>query len=131
MPYTILLADDDPVVSHIVSSMLSNMGHQVTHVASGAECLGEVRAALAAKSLPDLLLLDVQLLDTTGAAVLAEVRVLTGAQRLPVIMVSANTEEETKQSFPGLDADGYLEKPFTPARILAVIEEVFGRVTDR
>ncbi len=128
MAYTILLADDDPVVAHIVASMLQGAGHRVVRAASGERCLELIRDGVASGSLPDLVLLDVQLLDMTGHAVLNEIRVITGTQRLPTVMISSNSEAETAKAFPNLDADGYLEKPFTPQRVQEIVEATVARL---
>ena len=120
---SILVADDDPVVQHIVGSILRGAGHSVEIAKSGAEFLSALNACTVTGALPDLIFLDLQLPDMTGAEILPQIRAASPQRRIPVIVVSANSEDETRNLFPGIDLDGYLEKPFTPPKLLGVISE--------
>ena len=66
----ILIADDDPVVRHLLSSVLSAAGHTVETAESGSRCIEMLREKAASNTLPDLLFLDLQLADMAGAEVL-------------------------------------------------------------
>lgn len=122
MAVSILIADDDPVIHHIVGSVLGAAGHDVELTKSGGEFLAVLRARAAAGRTPALIFLDLQLLDMTAAEILPEIRTAVGS--VPVVIVSANSEDETRSLFPGLDFQGYLEKPFTPATLLETIERL-------
>lgn len=117
----ILIADDDPVVRHLLSSMLKAGGHEVTMVTSGQECLDLVTSRIASGNLPALLFLDLQLTDRPGAEVLDEIRSLTGNRRIPVVIVSAQSESEVRRTYPEIDMDSFLEKPFPPDAALKVV----------
>jgi len=122
MAFDIIIADDDPVVRHILGSVLKASGHSVEAVSSGAALI----ELLGKRSEPaDLVFLDLQLGDMTGAEVEPEIR-KAGPEKTRVVVLTANSESETKQLFPGLQADEFLEKPFTPA----LIAELLGRLSD-
>lgn len=125
MGVNILIVDDDPVVRHILGSVLKAAGHIVEQALSGAACI-ELLSNRTGDDFPALIFLDLQLGDMTGADVLAEIRRITAPNDVPVIMLSANSEAETQALFPELKADGYLEKPFPPQRVLEVLQAVVG-----
>jgi DNA-binding response OmpR family regulator len=124
MSGNVLIVDDDPVVRHILGSVLKSAGYQAIHCVSGEQCLSLLREQLSTGTLPLLIFLDLQLGDMTGAQVIREIRRITEPEHLPVVLLSANTKDETLQMFPDLKADNYLEKPFPPQRVLELLEEV-------
>ena len=113
MPLSIFVADDDPVVRHILASVLKAGGHAVTDFASGAALL---TAFSTLTDYPDILFLDLQLGDMTGAEVLPEIRSRAGT-KTKIVVLSAHSREDTQALFPGLEADEHLAKPFNPAQI--------------
>lgn len=125
--YQILIADDDPVVSHIVTSILSSAGFTVSTVKSGKECIELFKGFAVQQSYPHLLLLDLQLLDMSGKEVLDVVRGITNPYQVPVAIMSANSESEIQQTYPDLKADLYLEKPFTPQKIISAINDLLAK----
>ena len=86
-------------------------------------------AALLERERPDVLLLDVMLPDGDGLALTAEVRQTPRLQGLPILMLTARSEERDK--IQGLDAgaDDYITKPFSTQELLARIRAVFRRRT--
>ena len=124
MPTKILIVDDDPVVRHIIAAVLKSAGHTFDQVTSGRACVQLLATQAAAGELPTLIFLDLQLGDMNGAEVLEEIRRITGTTHVPTILLSANSEEESRALFPGIKPDGYLEKPFPPTRVLELIAEI-------
>ena len=125
----VLVVDDDPVARHILSSVMRSAGYEVETAQSGAECLSFFSRSLAADAMPIAMFLDMHLDDMTGSEILLEVRRLCCDRLVPVILLSANTEEELRQDHPELDPDLFLEKPFTPASALAALEQVLRAVS--
>jgi len=117
MPLTIFVADDDPVVRHILTSVLKAGGYSVTDFSSGTALLAAFDTLA---DYPDVLFLDLQLGDMTGAEVLPQLRKKAG-EKTKVIVLSAHSKEDTEALFPGLEADQHLSKPFTPAQVGEVL----------
>lgn len=111
---TILLVEDDERISDPLVRVLGAEGFEVTHVTEGRAALD----ALAAER-PDLVLLDLTLPDIDGLDVCRRIR--TDAPELPVVMLTARSEEV--DVIVGLDAgaDDYIAKPFRLAELVARI----------
>ena len=122
----VLIADDDPVVRHILTAMVESLGHEVSLAQSGTECLNVVRELHQADDLPEVLFLDYQLLDLSGIEVLREIRATVSAATLPAVMLSANTRQELEELNSDVLPDLYLEKPFTAEDVAFVLEEALG-----
>lgn len=120
----ILIADDDPVVRHILGSILKSLGHSAESVDSGVKCIEHLRACCTKSQLPRVLFLDLQLTDMTGAEVLLQLGEFLDLKVMPVIILSANSREEAKKSYPTLTADEFLEKPFAPQAVAEVLQRL-------
>jgi PAS domain S-box-containing protein len=115
---TILVVEDDETVRHLVVSMLKSSGYRVIAPATAREALricGEFSTEL------DLLLTDMVLPDTDGAAVAAQA--LASRPDLRVLFMSGYTEHPVLRlaGFPGAP---FLHKPFTKAVLTAKVREV-------
>lgn len=121
-PLDILLAEDNPVNQMVAKMMLEQLGHRVSLVADGQQCL----QALAQHSF-DMLLLDVMMPKMDGIAALAEIRrsEAESGQHLPVMMVTAHAMLGDEERFRSLGADGYLSKPIH----LANLEKEIARLS--
>lgn len=110
----IVIADDDPIVRHILSAILGDT-YQITLCETGEACISHFESDSA-----DLLFLDIQLPDLSGPEVLAKVRAINSSVK--IVAISANPEEEMRQIFGDLaPPDFFLEKPFTPDKVLALL----------
>lgn len=116
---TILLIEDDSAIREGVCAFLTEQGYQVLCAEDG-----EAGLALFQKSLVHLLLLDIMLPRMDGMEVLAQVR---RTSAVPVIMLTAMTDEPTQvKSFDAL-ADDYLCKPFSLVLLGKRIEALLRR----
>jgi len=88
---------------------------------------GQAGLAALAESLPDLLLLDVQLPDLNGLEVLRRLRQRWSAQTLPVIVVSADALPEQAETSDALGALAYLTKPVDVPAMLALLDQTLMR----
>lgn len=122
---TVLVVDDDPVLSEVVGRYLEREGLTVTFAADG-----ETGLALALSSLPDLVVLDVMLPGIDGLEVCRRIR---EAAPIPVVMLTARGEENDRIAGLELGADDYVPKPFSPgeltARVKAVLRRAAGGMT--
>ncbi len=119
---TILLVEDERSIRDMIAFSLKRAGYGVRE----AEDCRSARAALADR-LPDLMLVDWMLPDTSGLELTRSLKRDRMTRELPIIMLTARAEEGDKVR--GLDngADDYITKPFSPRELLARIGAVLRR----
>ena len=115
----ILIVDDDPAIQEILSAYLLTEGHTVTTASSGD-------AALPLMARADLAILDWMLPGLSGLEVAAEAR--AQGLELPILMLSARSEEEDKLRGLDIGIDDYVVKPFSPREVLARVRALLRRV---
>jgi two-component system, OmpR family, response regulator RegX3 len=115
----ILLVEDDRSIAVSLVDGLASAGHEVAHVTTGAAAL-ELEAATA----PDVVLLDLGLPDMDGRDVC---RVIRGRSRVPIIMLTARSDEFDRVLGLELGADDYVTKPFSFRELVARIRAVVRR----
>jgi len=128
MTLEILIADDDPVVQHILGTMLEASGHSLLFASNGTECLAILSKRADSNNLPDVLFLDYLLPDMSGSDVLARIRndMLLGKDQLPVILLSANRVEDLEELGMEVEPDRYLSKPFVTEDVQSMLAEVIS-----
>jgi DNA-binding response OmpR family regulator len=115
----ILVVDDDLTVGDVVSRYLARDGHDVAVVADGVAALRQARS-----SPPDLVILDLMLPGVTGLEVF---RALRQSGPLPVIMLTARSDEGDRVAGLELGADDYVTKPFSPRELVLRVAAVLRR----
>ena len=118
----ILLLEDDPAIADTVAFALRREGFEVEH----RGWLAEARERLARAPAPQLLILDVGLPDGHGLDLCRELRA-GPLQHLPVIVLSARSEEMDRVLGLELGADDYLAKPFSPRELAARVKALLRR----
>ena len=98
---TILVVDDNKEIVYSISELLKYEGYQIVRL------------------MIDLILLDVMMPKLNGLSALMKLR---ENYRIPVIILSAKTEESDKVSGLVLGADDYVEKPYNPAELIARVK---------
>jgi two-component system, OmpR family, phosphate regulon response regulator PhoB len=122
MPATVLVVEDEPSIQELIAASLQHAGHKVLRADSAEEAVRRVN-----ETLPDVVLLDWMLPGMSG---LQYARRLRGEERtrdLPIIMLTARSEEHDKVAGLEAGADDYLTKPFSPRELLARIKAVLRR----
>lgn len=109
----ILIVEDERNISNFIAASLTNNNYKVVSAYSGREAI-----SLITSYCPELVLLDLNLPDMDGLEVLKYIR---GVSNIPVIVISAKREEETKVQALDMGADDYLTKPFGISELLARI----------
>lgn len=112
----IVVIDDSLVIRRLVEAILTRAGREVHAFERASDALAQLGATVA----PSVVLLDALLPDMDGAAVLEELRRRHGPGTPPVVFVSGLDAAELPP------ADGYVQKPFTPARLLAAVADAEG-----
>jgi putative two-component system response regulator len=115
-PATVLIVDDDPVISMMYALGLERAGYSVLVAKDGKAGL-----ELAAKSLPDLILLDLRIPILDGIEVLKGLAADSATSSIPVLMLSNHSESDLVKRVLSLGAKEYIVKiETTPAEVAAV-----------
>jgi DNA-binding response OmpR family regulator len=118
----ILVVDDEEDLLELVRYNLSKEGFAVRCVAGGEEAIAEAKSYL-----PDVILLDLMLPEIDGLVVCKTLKAHPLTQHIPIVMLTAKTEEADVVSGLELGADDYVTKPFSPRVLLARIRAVLRR----
>ena len=116
----ILVIDDEPAITNLVSAYLRTEGYEVYTAADGNAGL---KAARAFK--PDLIILDLMLPGIDGIELLSRLR---RESEVYVIMLTARTEETDKIVGLSVGADDYVTKPFSPRELVARVKAALRRL---
>ena len=118
----ILIVDDDPTMVTLLATLLEIDGFEAQTALSGNEALLTIR-----EDPPDLVLLDIMMPEMDGFEVLSIIRDHPSTEKLPVIMLTARTDD--KDIFQGWrrGADEYITKPFDPRKLIDIIRVVLSR----
>ena len=115
-----LVVDDDPTVGTVVAAYLQRAGFEVRRAADGATALD-----VAARSLPDVVVLDLMLPGIGGLEVCRQLR--RDHPRIPVVMLTALGEEADRILGLEVGADDYVTKPFSPRELVLRVQAVVRR----
>lgn len=122
MAATILVVEDEPAIQELISYGLRQAGHKTF-------CAGDAEQAMKIVNdvLPDLVLLDWMLPGMSGIEFAKMLRQVPRTKNIPIIMLTARTEESDKVSGLEVGADDYITKPFSPRELVARIKAVLRR----
>ena len=110
---TILIIEDEKNICDFIATTLRAQGYKTITTGLGREGI-----SLTASQCPELILLDLGLPDIDGMDVIRQVRSYTA---IPIIVISARTQEREKVLALDLGADDYITKPFGPSEMMARI----------
>ena len=120
----IMVVDDDPdqisTVKYVIESL--NNKYEVIGVNNGIQCL----QLLKEKNLPDLILLDIMMPEMNGWEVLNRLKENSSWKDIPVIFLTARTDEVAKNA-GGFLGDDYIEKPFNGKELIKRIDDVLKK----
>lgn len=107
----VLIADDEPDMLRFLKSQLA--GHfQVIEAVDGSQAFEK-----AAQFLPDIVLLDMMMPEKDGLQVCRELRARTSTKRIPIVLLTARADEETKLQALAAGASDFLPKPFSTTEL--------------
>ncbi|HEU4777314.1 MAG TPA: two-component system response regulator CreB [Telluria sp.] len=124
MSRTILIVEDEPAIADSISYALRTDGFTPLHVSLGEKALAVMRTPPGA--MPDLIVLDVGLPDMNGFEVCRQLRQFSN---VPVIFLTARSDEIDRIVGLEIGADDYVTKPFSPRELVARIRVVLRRLT--
>jgi two-component system, OmpR family, phosphate regulon response regulator PhoB len=129
MAATILVVEDEPAIQELIAYNLKQAGHQPLRADNAEQAMNLVQNAL-----PDLVLLDWMLPGQSGIDFARRLRTDKRTRTVPIIMLTARSDEQEKLTGLDAGADDYITKPFSPrelnARIKAVLRRRAPQMTD-
>lgn len=116
----ILVVEDDPTVRNLITTTLRSNDHRYLTAPNG-----ETAIASASSQQPDIVLLDLGLPDMDGVEIIKRIR---SWSQMPIIVISARSEDVDKIAALDAGADDYLTKPFSVAELLARLRVIQRRL---
>jgi len=123
---SILVVDDEEDVLELVRYNLDRSGYHVETATSGEEALAKAR-----RKLPDLVILDLMLPGMDGLDVCKKLKNDAKTEGLPIIVLTAKSEESDIVTGLELGADDYVTKPFSPKVLIARVRRILRRAVSR
>ena len=121
MSASILIAEDDGDIRDLLRLYLESEGYRVLEAADGAAAL-----ALARENMPDMAILDVMMPELNGYEL---TRALRKFSDIPILILSAKSQDNDKILGLNIGADDYITKPFNPVEIVARVKAQLRRAT--
>ncbi len=118
----ILVVDDEPDVTSLLTLMLKSQGYNVISAGDGQEALDKARSES-----PDLILLDIMLPRLDGYKVARMLKFDENFSHIPIIMLTAKIQERDRQTGLEMGANDYVTKPFDTAALLGKIKDLLER----
>jgi two-component system, OmpR family, phosphate regulon response regulator PhoB len=118
----VLIVDDDPDIVRLVSYNLTQSGFDAVTASTGRQALQIVQ-----NRPPDLIILDLMLPDIDGMEVCRSLRAHDVSTRIPIIMLTARSEEIDRVIGFELGADDYVMKPFSPRELVLRVKSILRR----
>jgi two-component system alkaline phosphatase synthesis response regulator PhoP len=118
----VLVIEDEPDILEVIQYNLEREGHKVVACRDGEQGLSRIRT-----DDPDLVILDLMLPGMDGSEVCRQVKADPVTRGIPIIMVTAKSEESDVVLGLGLGADDYIAKPFSPRELIARVNVVLRR----
>lgn len=122
MTLRILIVEDEPDLAELVAFNLRQAGYEAVTAFDGAAAQAHLE-----REVPDLVVLDVMLPDISGTEICRRLRRDPKTEQLPVIMLTARSEEVDRVVGFEVGADDYLVKPFSPRELVLRVGAVLRR----
>lgn len=113
------IVDDDPVIRTLITDYVRYLGHHATTSETGEQAL-----ILLKNSTPDILLLDFQLPDITGAEVMTVLNEWYDPLPFPIVLLSANESDDIISKSEKVEPYTFLHKPFDMSALNGIIEDI-------
>lgn len=118
----ILIAEDDPDIRELVAFTLRFAGHEVVAASNGEEAV-----QLAARELPDLILMDVRMPRMTGYDACRAIKANSELKDIPIVFLSAKGQESEIQTGLEAGAEEYLLKPFALDQLMDRVRAILSK----
>ncbi len=124
---SIVVIEDDPLVSHFIATELSGCPQRLIHLST----LGEATRYLSTSQTPALVLLDLFLPDGDGRTLLHLLRDDEATADVPVVVMSAASSDMRNREVAELSATAFLSKPFQAGELRSLIDDLLGSPMDQ
>lgn len=115
----ILLAEDEPILRMLIMDSLEDEGYDIDVACDGKEAFDAI-----INHHYDLVILDYMMPRMTGIEVIEQVRVMPQREGLPILMLSAKSQQAEQDKVMEAGADAFMTKPFSPLELIAKVEEM-------
>ena len=115
----IMIVDDVASIRQIVTKVFQDVGYQVTEAARGDEALD-----LAKLKRVHLVITDVEMPGMNGLELIKGLRELKSYKTTPILILARDASDVNIKKAETLGASGFIEKPFTPERLISVVNQV-------
>lgn len=122
MTASILVVEDESAIYELIAVNLEHAGHEATWAADAETAVSMVHTAL-----PDMVLVDWGLPGMSGVVLTRQLRQDARTRNLPILMLTARSDEQDMISGLEAGADDYMTKPFSPRELIARIRAVLRR----
>lgn len=119
MTKRVLVVEDDAAVSHMIAQILRAEGYESTAASEGRSALAMLRSGSF-----DVVILDVMLPGMDGISILKSIREEPSLNGVPVLMLSAKTDDATTWAGWRAGCDYYMTKPFDPDELLTILKRL-------
>lgn len=119
----VVIVDDEPDIIDLVNIHLTKNGYRVRSFENGATVMEYLKT-----NLPDLIILDLMLPDSDGLEICKSLKKDDRFNNVPVIMLTARTDEMDRVLGLEIGADDYITKPFSPRELVARVKAVLRRI---
>lgn len=118
---TILLVDDEPTIRYLLRASLEGRGYRLIEADDGPSALQSAQSEL-----PDLILLDIALPGLSGLEVCHLLKDDPATATTPVFLLTGYADRAKREAAQQAGAQGFIAKPFSPAALVARIEEALS-----
>ncbi len=123
MTIQILVVDDEPLYLRLLKVNLESEGYEIATANNGLEALDQI-----SQSTPNLIIMDVMMPKMDGITACERIRQFSN---VPIILLTARTEEQDRVAGLNIGADDYVTKPFSATELVARVRAILRRTQDR
>jgi len=115
----VLVVDDEPDILEILSYNLTKENYEVLTATNGPDCIRKVR-----EHRPDLIILDIRMQGASGIEVCRELKQDMALKDIPVLFLTADSDEYTTLQAAEAGGEHYVTKPIRPGIIMSLVNEI-------
>lgn len=119
MAKTILTVDDSVSMRQMITFTLAKAGYDVMEASDGVEALAQLTGRTV-----DLVITDINMPNMDGITLVQRLRALADFRYTPILVLTTEAGPDLKQRGREAGATGWIVKPFSPEKLLAVVEKV-------
>ena len=124
MAAKVLVCDNENVLRALVREALDGGRYEISEARDGHESIERARDLE-----PDVIVLDMMMPGRSGIEVLEELRSDPSLGETPVVVLTARAQAADREAASRAGADYFLAKPFSPARLVSVVEDLLGEAS--